>query len=87
MTMLDYLTAAKKAIAAITNTKAVKAQRTEAFIEAYSLIIVKGHTSFQPLPHTKDTITLALSSTFSCRSLEVVKCDICTIFFVPYVYI
>jgi hypothetical protein len=34
----DYLTAAKKAIAAITNTKAVKAQRTEAFIEAYSLI-------------------------------------------------
>jgi hypothetical protein len=38
MTKLDYLTAAKKAIAAITNTKAVKAQRTEAFIEAYSLI-------------------------------------------------
>jgi hypothetical protein len=37
MTKLDYLTAAKKAIAAITNTKAVKAQRTEAFIEAYSL--------------------------------------------------
>ena len=38
MTKFDYLTAAKKAIAAITNTKAVKAQRTEAFIEAYSLI-------------------------------------------------
>jgi hypothetical protein len=45
MTMLDYLTAAKKAIAAITNTKAVKAQRTEAFIEAYSYSLF--HTSIK----------------------------------------
>jgi hypothetical protein len=35
---LSNIFGAKKAIAAITNTKAVKAQRTEAFIEAYSLI-------------------------------------------------
>jgi hypothetical protein len=67
MTMHDYLTAAKKAIAAITNTKAVKTQRTEAFIEPYSLIPMNDLYKLQQVVKVFETFWTIV--TFSIKYL------------------